>query len=290
MKVEILVLDYERPVEAKLALNMLKRHAKFEHTVTFLCNGSEDPSYAFELCKDGLIDKLLVNWVNNGAGLGAKQLFKAAESDFAIFHQVDQYMNCDVSQDYIDRCCKFLIDMPKCFCVDLSGNQGGEDQDHQLRYSDRAHLIRRDTFLNMPGIDDVIGGVGPFAANGIDKDKKFIWTEEFIQNHIHYHCNGIALGNPIFSDNGKHSIRQYPIEFGINGVAPKTLHYTDEKTLFILKPFGKPFLNSPNLLLDKEEWEQVLSGSWPKEGKIPNANKGNTFKVWKDVIRWEDFN
>ena len=76
-----------------------------------------------------------------------------------------------------------------------------------------------------------------------------------------------------FADNGKWSYRSYPD-------LAETCHSTDEKVLKIIKPFTRRFDDFPNLKLTDAEWAEVLEGRWPVEGKIPEADKPNSFKVW----------
>ncbi len=276
MQVEYLLLDYERPIEAELALNKIHKHSKFNYRITYLANGNEENSYVFNFYQNGLIDKLIVLKEGGGAGLGARELFKNAECEFCLFFQIDQYCDADIGQEEMDFYCKHLVDNPNVYCIDLSGGQGRFEQAGSLRYSDRVHLLRREAFTGMKGIEKVIGGVGRHCGN--------LWSEEFIQNYIKDNHLKMELGRFIYKDNGKQSIRQYDISYGVDGVAPKTLHYTDEKTLFILSPFIEPLHKNPTLKLTDQEWREVISGNWPKEGRIPEADKPHSFKYWDKVL------
>ena len=52
--------------------------------------------------------------------------------------------------------------------------------------------------------------------------------------------------------------------------------------LKIVKPLKQRYNDFPNLKLNDLEWEEVLSGKWPSEGKIPEADKHDSFICWKD--------
>ncbi len=145
--------------------------------------------------------------------------------------------------------------------LDLAGNQG------HGRASERAHLINRRRYLDIPGMDDTVGGPGPFAQAK--------WTESQVQGH----CGDAFLtGRPLFADNGAWSERDYGPAYG----NAKTRHRTDTKRLFILSPFSRRADGFPNLNLSDEEWDLVLTGRWPMEGRIPEADKPHSFQCWPD--------
>jgi hypothetical protein len=126
--------------------------------------------------------------------------------------------------------------------------------------------MERKKYLGIDGIEDTIGGPGRYADHP--------WTEAALQSHMSAHQLRFATIKPtFFADNGKWSYRSYPD-------LAETCHSTDEKVLKIIKPFTRRFDDFPNLKLTDAEWAEVLEGRWPVEGKIPEADKPNSFKVW----------
>lgn len=258
--IDILILDYLRPKEGILLLKSLKQHIKFNSNIIYLVNGAEKPEeyeYAFDFYRQGLIDKLLINKKGNGAGFGHCDLLRYSSSKYFIFIQVDQFLTQDILPETVD----FFIDLleNKNFkLVDLAG-----DQSNKGIYSDRAHFGERKFFLDLELEKNAGGGPGPFQSS-----KR--WNENYIQEVFSDREYKIAHISPLFfADNGKVSIRE------VNG--GRFLHYTDEKTLFVLE-IPKEKDNWYNLT--DSEWEEVLTGKWPKEGKVPLNFQSSSFKYW----------
>ena len=255
--VDIAILDYERPKELEILLSSLKVNAKFPHRIVYLGNGG-DHSYVDQYRNQ--LDVCILNKENVGCGLATRQLIQSCMSKTIIYAQVDQYLIHPIDEVMINYFISQLS-MPNIFHIDLAGNQG------HGKFSERASLLSREKYLSIPDLDKIIGGPGPYA--------QFKWTEQFVQEHM-VKNNLTFKSTHLFADNGKVSIREYGEEYG-----GKTMHYTDEKRLFILEPFKKKAESFPNLNLNEEEWNLVLSGAWPKEGKIPEADKAHSFIYWK---------
>lgn len=258
--IDILILDYLRPKEGRILLESLKKHAKFDKNIIYLANGASSPEeyeYVFDFYREGLIDKLLINKNGNGAGFGHCDLLRYSNSKYFIFVQVDQFLIQDIFPETVD----FFIDLleNKNFkLVDLAG-----DQSNKGIYSDRVHFGERKFFVDLELEKYAGGGPGLFQSS-----KR--WNENYIQEVFSDREYKIAHISPLyFADNGKVSIRE------VNG--GKFLHYTDEKTLFVLEiPKGKDDWYN----LTDEEWNDILSGNWPKEGRIPLNNRSASFKYW----------
>ena len=103
------------------------------------------------------------------------------------------------------------------------------------------------------------------------------WTENLLQEYMReYKLNFITSNETFyFANNGKWSQRSYPC-------GGETVHATDTKLLKVLKPLKQRYDDFPNLKLNDAEWEEVLSGNWPAEGKIPEADKAHSFVYWKE--------
>ena len=252
----ILILDFKREGESLLLLESLKRHLKIPHKVYYLSNSTED--YVFSYVKNGLIDVLLVNKDNLGCGIATRQLFQACMSKYAMYVQVDQFLYRDITEVEFSKF-KSALEMPNIFYVDLAGNQGNGN------YSERAGFYLTERYRNIPGIENVIGSPGPFA--------NYLWGEAHIQEFFKKNTLSF-VSNSFFGDNGKISRRTYPC-------GGETVHYTDEKTLFIVKPLKQRYDDFPNLKLNDEEWNMVLSGNWPAQGKIPESDLKHSFLYWR---------
>ena len=267
--VSIGILDYERPQEAKMLFDSLKLYAEFDHKVVYVSNGGNQ-DYVKKFFDDGLIDTLILNKKNEGCGIGTRQVFESCITEWVLYVQVDQYLTALISEN----CMQMFLAMlghenefrknmvpydKKLFYLDLAGNQGHGN------YSERAHLINRKRYLSIPNLDKTIGGPGPYANHQ--------WTENLVQqymkeNKLYFYSLGY------FADNGKISRRTYPC-------GGETMHYTDEKRLFVIKPLKQRYDDFPNLHLNEVEWKLMLEGNWPKEGLIPEADKSSSFIFWK---------
>lgn len=263
MHLNILILDYNRPKESELCLYSIKKHAKFNHKITYLSNGGKQ-DYPYDFYEKNLIDKLILRKQNSGCGLGTRELFNDfdIDSEYVIYVQCDQYMIRDVDQDEIEYYISNIKE--NILYVDLAGNQGGG------KYSERAHLINKNIYNKIP---NTIGGPGPFA------NKK--WTEESIQHYMKDNKLSFISVNPlVFADNGKFSIREYPC-------GGQLLMHTDTKEVFILKPIKKR-IDFININLTNEEWDSVLNNTWVN-GTIPINHKDHSFNYWKKPLGIEDF-
>ncbi len=253
----VAILDFKRESEAARLFDSLHRHLKVPAHIVY-CHDGPPPLYVEQAYERGWIDTLITTKTPRGCGIQTRQLFQACMTPYVAYIQVDQYLIRDFDEQAFHGCLKALED-PTTFYVDLAGNQG------QGRPSERALLMERKKYLGIYGIDDVIGGPGPYADHP--------WTEAALQAHMAHNNLRFATVNPVFfADNGKWSRRSYPC-------GGQTRHATDEKTLYIEKPLMRRY-DFPNLKLNDDEWVEVLEGRWPVEGKIPEADKANSFKVW----------
>lgn len=269
----VCLLDYNRPVESERCLRSIREHLLVRPVqVLYLANGG-DQEEAKAWYNGGLIDTLLLNKANVGCGIAMKQMAAAAMTEWVMMVQTDQYLIRPYTQLDFERAIE-LLRCPDILYYDLAGNQG------QGRASERAHLINRRRYLDIPGMDDVIGGPGPYAQS--------LWTERHVQNYMAAIPNRSGLSfvsdsaTTFFADNGAYSEREYPERYGVDGVKPQTRHRTDTKKLWVLRPFGCRAEGFPNLNLNNEEWADVLAGRWPFEGRIPEADKAHSFVVWPE--------
>lgn len=257
-KTTILVLDYNKPVESELLLNSIKAGCQFDYELIYLSNGGEQ-EYVFDFYKRGLIDKLIINKKNTGCGNGTVELFKHCSTKYAFYIQNDQILNCYITKKHIEGFINILENRYYNYrCVDLAGKQAGENN-----FSERAHFIDVDFYKNIPkGIENKYGGPGPFNYNK--------YVEQYVQEFFKQNKCHVFHTIPMFIDNGQTSIR----EIGDG----KYIHTCDTKVLKVLKqPTYKTDVYPP---LNDSEWECLLAGNWPPEGKIPEQWKAHSFKVW----------
>lgn len=253
----IAILDFKRPVELDKLLTSLEQNLRIPAKIVY-CHDGPLPDYALEHYRKGRFDTIIGTNKSEGCGIKTRQLFQACMTPYILYCQVDQWLVREFGPNDF-QACQNALSRPDVFYVDLAGNQGRGNP------SERALLMWRKDYLEMPDIDSVIGGPGPYA------DHK--WTEQYLQEYMAKNNLYFARAEPLFfADNGKCSYRSYPC-------SGETLHFTDEKTLFILKPLKQRY-DFPNLKLNDEEWKEVLEGRWPVEGKIPEADKPHSFKVW----------
>lgn len=253
----VAILDHHRPQELSTLFNSLNQHLQVGADIVYHHDGPRDDAESNPYV-DSRIDVVITGRKPRGCGIATRQLFQACMTPYIMYVQVDQYLVRPFTQQVFDECIK-VLENPTVFYVDLAGDQG------RGRPSERALLMKRKAYLEIPGIDDVIGGPGPYADHR--------WTEQHLQEYMFSNGLRFATVRPhFFADNGKWSRRSYPC-------GGRTRHATDEKTLFIERPLKQRY-DFPNLKLSDPEWEEVLAGKWPIEGKIPEADKSSSFKVW----------
>lgn len=259
----VCLITYNRPAESERCLRSIHQYITAPRQILFLSNGG-DHTKPREWYDEGFIDTLVLNRQNWGGGIALKQAAQAALTRWVMLVQTDQYAIRPYTWDELRSHIDYLMTTPQALYVDLAGNQGHGSA------SERALLINRRRYLDLPGLDDVIGGPGPFA--------QFKWTEQ----HLQEHCLGFASAPLLFADNGKWSEREYPAEYGVDGVKPRTVHATDTKVLRILSPFARRADGFPNLTLSDSEWAEVLAGQWPAEGKVPEHDLPHSFVAWPE--------
>ena len=250
------ITDFNRPAESSLCLQSIKEQAKFDHKVVFLTNGTEDPTYAFEFYKEGLIDKLIIRRENSGGGLALREVMNDFDlnSEYLMLVQCDQYLGRELHQKEIDSYIEMLKNDRKLFCVDLAGDQG------HGAFSERVFLINKQRY-NL--IENTRGGPGPLANEQ--------WTEQTIQEYVGENCLKIHHAEIAWGNNGCWSYRRNPDQ-------SEWLHRTDTKELKLIKGPVKEKYVYPKLT--DAEWADVMAmQTWP-EGQIPEQEKKDSFKVW----------
>ena len=93
----VLVLDFNKPVEARACLESVKRHVLCPHRVIYLHNGQADYPAAF--LRDGLVDTLIQTSQNRGLGVGTRDLVAACFSPYFLYLQQDQILEHNLTAD-----------------------------------------------------------------------------------------------------------------------------------------------------------------------------------------------
>lgn len=252
----IAILDFKRPEELARLLDSLDQFLQVPARRVY-CHDGIVPDYALEYLKQGRIDTLITTSKNQGCGIQTRQLFQACMTYAVLYCQVDQYLSRPFTQSDLDGCLLYAAHNQVMY-VDLAGNQGNG------RPSERASLYIRNKYLTIPGIDEVIGGPGPFA------DHK--WTEQHLQEHIYNNnLQFITVKPPFFADNGKEAVR-------VNPDGSQWKHYPDTKQLWLLKGPVKEKFVYPKFT--EQEWEGVIATQKWEDGKIPENEIKDSFHVW----------
>lgn len=253
--ISYLLLDYNRPKEAKKCIDSLSR-SKFPYIVNYLSNGGEN-GYILDFFREGKIDELILNKENKGCGLGMRQLAQSCKTRYAIFLQVDQFLAADFYEKQLQNLIAILQNEPNVFYIDLAGNQ------NKGRYSERAGLIDITRYHSIPNMPR--GGPGPY------QNEK--WTENHVAEYVEQN-NFLIKGVRLFADNGRLSVRD-----NADGSCWVYDTYTKENWI---KDGRFPTQKGEHPDLTDEEWSLAIAGKWPqheidKEGKIPSKWKYLSF-------------
>lgn len=262
--VSLVVLDFDKPVEARLLLESIKCHVKFDHRVIYLHNGPSD--YAYQFYRDDLCDTFIQTRANQGLGLGTRDTFRASTSQFTISIQNDQILREDYTEVEFHSHLRLLgtevqlKDGPsRIASVSLAGAPCGEGI-----YSERAHLIDTEFYQQMERNGLPYHGAGPFHDGE--------WREAAIQRiYLQNRFIHATHVRPLVIDNGATARRENPD-------GSQWLHYPDTKQLWLKRGPVKERFIYPKL--NDEEWASVLAiQSWP-DGQIPANEVKDSFHVW----------
>lgn len=249
----VAILDHRKPEELVRLLDSLDQFLQVPAEIVYVHDGPE-----IEKAHLDRIDTVILTKESQGCGLQTRRLFQVCMSRYVLYCQVDQYLVRPFTQSIFDKCCEILGN-PDTFYVDLAGNQG------HGRPSERALLTLRHRYLNIPGLEQTIGGPGPYADHP--------WTEALLQNHIHNsNLRFATLTPPFFADNGVWTIRVQPD-------GSKVKMRTDTKALWWETVPREKFV-FPDLT--DEEWQLSFDGKWVG-GTVPEKYKAHSFNHWGDI-------
>jgi hypothetical protein len=249
-----LILDYNRPNELMMVLDSIKKRVKLNYQIILHANGGEQ-EYHYNLYIKGLINKLILNKENNGAGFGVVDLFNYCNTDYGFYIEGDQVFLRDFTKEEHDQW-KYKIE-----------NEGYEfispiGMATQGEFSQRAFftstLLYRKLSLEMP-----CGGPGPYCEKNTN--------ENFIQKYLKNTNKLLNIKTPLCMDMGCFSRC-------INPDKSEWLHRTDTKEHWLVKgPVLRKYVYPQ---FNDIEWEQVLKNQkW--DGGIPEKLKSSSFIYWE---------
>ncbi len=257
--ISYLVLDYNKPAETRNALLSIRKFARHNHQIILLSNGGEQ-NYIFDLYKEGLIDKLIVNKINNGLGYGTEDLFRFCDTEWAIYFQNDQELAVPINDeniDYIIKSIKNSLNGQKIGAIGLAGEPCGPNT-----YSERAHFINVRFYNSIPKTH---GGCGPF--NHLKYNEQAV-QEYFKENNYLF----LAANPPLVRDCGFYTIRELP-----DGAIVRMR--TDKKSVTWIKNPKEKYM-FPDMT--DEEWTLSINGQWTN-GTIPEKYKSGSFNCWGNI-------
>jgi hypothetical protein len=259
-ELSILVLDFLKEEETRICLESIKHHVKFPVKVIYLHNGPAE--YPHKFFQEGLVDQFIQTKVNNGLGIGTRDLFAASFSKFSFLLQNDQFIGRDFAEEEFIKISKY-IDGSYNENIIKSVSLAGDNC--QGQYSERGHIIKTDFYKYMETNNFLsYFGAGPFHQGP--------WREELIQktykhnNLIHY-----IWPNQLVVDNGKRAKRQNP-----DGSIWE--HRPDTKQLRLISgPIRERYIYP---CFTDQEWETVLETQKWEDWKIPEKEVVSSFRVW----------
>lgn len=256
-RLSFLVLDYNRPVELRKTLSSIRERVKIsDYQIIVHANGGEQ-SYHIEYYKQGLIDKLILNKWNNGAGYGCSDLFNYCNTEWAFYLEGDQLFIRDFTDEELAKW-KKSFNSPKVKFISPVGLATG------------GQFTQRAFFTNVPFYKELAKNM-PNGGPGYYKDRDT--NEHFVQVYIEQ--NDLILVTPatLCIDLGCYSVNENP-----DGSV--WLHRTDTRAVALVRGPVKEKWNYPNF--SDQEWENVILGEFWEDFKIPEKDKPHSFIFWKD--------
>lgn len=261
----VAVLDFRKPNETRLCLESVKQRIKVPHRVVYYHNGPAEHAYQFYT--EGLVDLFLQSRINNGLGVGTRDLLAAVSTPYFIYLQNDQVIARDLTQPELDALIgtlgSFLDDQrTQILSISLAGPVGGSGV-----YSERCHIMETAFYREMEQCHRLpVGGAGPWSH--------LQWREEAIQRYYNrQEFTHLTSWRPLVYDRGIWTVRDNPC-------GGRVRMRTDTKAVWWEVPPKEPYVfpeHSP------AEWEIAIAGEWPA-GRIPAIyqTRGESFNCWGD--------
>lgn len=256
-RLSILILDFNRPFQLRQTLESIKHYVLTDYQVIVHANGGKQ-DYHIQLYNEGLIDKLILNKLNNGAGWGCTDLFNYCNTEFAIYLESDQPFIRLLDDSEIKKW-KFLLNSTdNVHFISLVGGVTGGN------FSQRAFFTKvpfyKELSLSMPN-----GGPGT--------NREQETNEGFVQKYILETGSFLFSPPAVVKDMGLFSICENP-----DGSV--WAHTTDARAVYLIRGPVVDKFSYPNF--NDEEWKVVLESQVWSDGAIPEKDKPHSFIYWKD--------
>jgi hypothetical protein len=258
--IDILVINFNRPAETRLCLEAIKKFALFENRVILFNNGGNDPAEIFRSYQEGLIDKLVINKINEGEGFGCIELYNNCKSKYSFFIENDCELLYPITQDNINSFI-YTLEYGGASCIDLTGGICGENT-----YSGRVFFMNTEFYKSIKKCDEngIYGGPGPYS----DVPP----LENFIQKYFKENNLKVAHTSKIYKENGCYAVRE-------NKDGSQYIHRCDTQQLKVLVYPTERAAHPP---WNDEEWKDVLEKKYWPAWKIPTNDKKNSFVHFKE--------
>lgn len=253
-----LVLDYNRPNELKQTLKSLQQFCRVPYQVIVHANGGNQ-DYHVDYYNEGLMDKLILNQLNNGAGYGCSDLFNYCNTEWACYLEGDQPLIRTLEVEEFSRWKNIIINNSNIKFVSLVGLATAGN------FSQRAFFTNVEFYRNLS--KEMPNG-GPGYYKDLDTN------EHFVQE---YHLkNNLELLSPkmLVMDLGCYSVNENPD-------GSQWLHRTDSRQVWLIKGPVKEKWNYPNF--NDQEWEKVLAFQAWEDGETPARDKPHSFFYWRGM-------
>jgi hypothetical protein len=290
----ILILDFLKEEATRDCIYSVNRHIKVPHKIHYYHNGHCE--YAHDLYNEGLVDRLIQSRVNEGLGIGTRDLVASCFSPYFMMLQNDQVIGRDFTEDEFEAIQSKLretrpSERPLSVRTDLTytvdgvpGEDSSETKVIETReriygsvglagsvggggvYSERCHIMPTVLYKRLEYVLSA-GGAGPYSH--------LPWREGQIQEY--YKMRGwthLTDWPPLVVDRGVWTIRTNP--------DTSLLHMrTDTKALWWER---KPTESYVFPELTEAEWAASIAGQWVN-GTVPETylKKGQSFNCWGDV-------
>ncbi|MEK6879394.1 MAG: hypothetical protein AABY22_07300 [Nanoarchaeota archaeon] len=253
--VSICILDFKKKEESLLLLNSIKKYVSISHEVIFCSNSIED--YVFDFCRNGLIDKLIVNKSNLGGGYGTIMAFNVSFSKWVLWIENDNEIICEFNNNVLNQFVNLLNNGYKW--VDLTGEISGNNIP-----SGRCFFVEREFYngIKKCGNDNIFHGPGIYSDGP--------YLEEYIQNYFRDNNLKVAHIRNFIKDNGYESIRENPD-------GSRYIHFPDTKQLKVLIYPTQRFTYPK---WSEKEWREVLKTKHWDDWKIPENEAAFSFRCF----------
>lgn len=253
-----LILDYNRPNELEMVINSIRKYVKVNYQVIVHANGGEQ-KYHYEMYNAGLINKLILNKENNGAGYGAVDLFNYCNTEYGFYIEGDQTFIRNFEKKELESWISKIEKEGYEFVSPIGAATQGN-------FSQRAFFTNTISYRKL-ALEMPCGGPGPYSARETN--------ESFTQKYLQKNKKLVNIDPPLCMDMGCFS-------YNTNPDGSEWLHRTDTKNHWLVKGPVKEKHVYPQF--NDIEWAKVLEEQkW--NGDVPEKLKSCSFVHWNVNIK-----